>query len=281
MTMSKRLGVYSMGLVHNKGELPDFLHAFSLEQQATKQEQAACYPPASVQELGKCMPSVPLRRIPHYARMALLAAHRTLMKAPEDVDLHELSLVIGTAYAGVHMSMDFMDSIVDASPRLSSPTAFSHAVNNMGAGLLSLYLGLHGACHTVTQFNLSFAGALSLAATLVHAQRARYVLVGGVEEYDQRFMQTCPQTATAFPQAEGSVFVLVGKEAASKPSIAVSWQTEGAAAPLKHRSFYGESPLAQGFETALALATVPANQEITLSCCHQHSQRRATIHIKK
>ncbi len=172
-------------------------------------------------KLSALFPKAPLRRIPPYARMGLLACANAL-EGHENLPIESMGLVVGTAYAGIKMSMDFMDSILDAEPRLSSPTAFSHAVNNMGAGLLSLYLGLQGPCHTVTQFNLSFAGAIQAATSLIYSGRAPYVLVGCMDESDSRFNNICPDKGFF----EGAVFLLVTKETQNLPKISVDFNAQ-------------------------------------------------------
>ncbi len=156
----------------------------------------------------------PLRRIPLYARMGLLAALRALEQSAKAKNTsfstmqgcEDTALIIGTAHSGIVMSMDFMDSILDAEPRLSSPTAFSHAVNNMGAGLISLLLDVRGSCQTVSQFELSFAGALQAATLLLHSGRAKRALVGAIDECDARFSHCCPHMTNT---AQGAVFFCV------------------------------------------------------------------------
>jgi hypothetical protein len=252
--------------------------------------------PPDTPELAAALPGVPLRRIPRYARMALLAALRALDDAglSREDELRDTALVIGTAYSGAQMSMDFMDSILDDGPRLSSPTAFSHAVNNMGAGLLSLLLQLQGPCMTVSQFELSFAGAVCAATTLLHAERARRVLVGAVDETDARFTRCCPQLQKpGIAQTEGAVFLCLEPPDAARPTLRVRWKrNEDAPPPLfvsgspqpdedpsrRHEHRYGHGPLAQALDALLALHAVRTGSATQLDClCTAAGSKRAAL----
>lgn len=176
----------------------------------------------------------PLRRIPPLARVGLLAALRAMEAAAwsrQPDGAADTALLIGTSFSSTAMSFDFMDSLLDQGPRLSSPTAFSHSVNNMGTGLISLMLGLRGPCQTISQFGLSFAGALHAAALTLHAERAAQALVGMLDERDPR-LEACLPGLTTFPPGMphgGAVFLCV--EAADAdyagPSLAVQWEGTG------------------------------------------------------
>ncbi len=192
-------------------------------------------PPPDTTELSALLPGISLRRVPSYARMALLAALRAMEDAgwrAAPTPRRPMALVLGTAYSGISMNMDFMDSLLDNGPRLASPTAFSHAVNNMGAGLLSLLLHIQGPCFTLSQFELSFAAALTTAVTLLHTHRADRVLVGAVDEADPRFTHCCPQvTHPNLPPAVGAVFLCLTREAAPGTSVQVRWGNTVSHAP--------------------------------------------------
>ena len=275
--MSKDVGlsaaVAGAGLVHSLGGLA----------QLTAQRGLPANPaPPDTTELAAALPGIPLRRIPRYARMALLAAIRALDDAGwrQGPEMRDTALVVGTAYSGAQMSMDFMDSLIDDGPRLASPTAFSHAVNNMGTGLLSLLLQVRGPCLTVSQFELSFAGAVCAAITLLHAGRARRVLVGTVDEIDERFACCCPQVQKqGIPQTEGALFLCLEPPNPLRPFLRVRWERNAlppafvSGSPLneedlacRHEHLYGYSPLAQALDTLLALHAVQHGISTQLDC---------------
>jgi hypothetical protein len=250
--------------------------------------------PLDTAELAAALPGVPLRRIPRYARMALLAATRALDDAGwrQESEMRDIALVIGTAYSGAQMSMDFMDSIIDDGPRLSSPTAFSHAVNNMGAGLLSLLLHVQGPCFTVSQFELSFAGAVCAATALLHAKRVRRVLVGAVDEIDERFTRCCPQiTKTGIPLTEGAAFLCLHLPDPARPMLSVRWERsafhpifasgsvcDGEDTYLRHEHLYGYSPLSQALDVLLALHAVRNGTATRIDClCAAAGSGRAAV----
>ena len=191
-----------------------------------------------------------------------------------------------------------MDSILDNGPHLSSPTAFSHAVNNMGAGLLSLLLGIEGACFTISQFELSFAGAASTASALLNSGRAERVLLCAVDESDNRFFHCCPQYLHGeHPQTEGAVALCLTRQAAggNVPLLQVRWgqQAEvdgpvfasGAASGLdwiNNEPLYGHGPLAQALDVMLALNTVQTARAnvVNCVCAAAASGRQALIEVR-
>ena len=277
--------IVGAGLAHTLGGLA----------QLTEGRGMPAHPvPPDTAELAAALPDVPLRRIPRYARMALLAAIRALDDAGwrQDPGMRDTALVIGTAYSGAQMSVDFMDSIIDGGPRLSSPTAFSHSVNNMGAGLLSLLLHVQGPCFTVSQFELSFAGAVCTAVTLLHAKRARRVLVGAVDEIDERFTRCCPQIAkTGITQTEGAAFLCLELPDPARPSLSVRWEhnalhpvfasgcaRDGEDTFLRHEYIYGHSPLSQALDALLALHAVRNGTAARIDClCTAAGSGRAAV----
>ena len=284
------LSVAGTGLVHSIGG-KDALAAI-------QQGQASAISAPDISSLAALLPGVSLRRIPRYARMALLACVQALDAAGwrQKEVLHRTALVFGTAYSSPQMSMDFMDSILDNGPHLSSPTAFSHAVNNMGAGLLSLLLGIEGPCFTISQFELSFAGAVSSAAALLGAGRAERVLLCAVDETDSRFSRCCPEyLSSRHPQTEGAVALCLGRQAAGAPSLRVQWRQQpeadgpvfasGAASGpgwVNHEHLYGHGPLAQALDVMLALNLPQTDgaEVVNCVCTAAASGRQALIEVR-
>ena len=284
------LSVAGTGLVHSIGG-KDALAAI-------QQGQAPAISAPDISSLAALLPGVSLRRIPRYARMALLACVQALDAAGwrQKEVLHRTALVFGTAYSSSQMSMDFMDSILDNGPHLSSPTAFSHAVNNMGAGLLSLMLGIEGPCFTISQFELSFAGAVSTAAALLCAGRAERVLLCAVDETDSRFSRCCPEyLSSKHPQTEGAVALCLVRQAAGAPSLRVRWGQEpeadgpvfasGAASGpgwVTHEHLYGHGPLAHALDVMLALNMPQTDraEAVNCVCAAAASGRQALIEVR-
>lgn len=263
-------------------------------------KDAVSLPRPDVSRLSTMLPGRTLRRVPFYARMALLAAMDALDRAGwryEAAGHNAIFLVLGTAFGCAQMSMDFMDSILENGPQLSSPIAFSHAVGNMGAGLLSLMLGIRGGCFTVSQFELSFAGALSLAAAILMTHRVDAVLAGAVDEIDARFTAACrPQVCReGIPLSEGAVFVCLTRGAAGLPRIRVLWGKDassdvlifrsGTASPDKgvdHEQQFGHGPLTQALDVMLALDMMHRKETAAVDCvCRSvFSGRQACIQIR-
>ncbi len=175
---------------------------------------AAPASPADLSGLERFEQPRSLRRVDHFCRLALLAAHNCLERAggaPCEPDA--LGLVLATGYGPVRTSFDFSDSMQDFGPDLASPTAFSTSVHNIAASVISLRLGLTGPVHTLAQGESSLAGALHVARAWLASGRVERVLLGAVDEYVpflEQLLSFAPQSSP--PCAEGALFLLLGRE---------------------------------------------------------------------
>ncbi|WP_298067754.1 beta-ketoacyl synthase N-terminal-like domain-containing protein [uncultured Mailhella sp.] len=216
--------------------------------------------PASLDEaLSAHFPKGSLRRVPLYARTGLYAAVSALSEAKRFPCPENTGIVVGSFFGCQKTSFDFMDSILNDGPRLSSPLAFSHAVSNMAAGLLSLLLHTTGPAFTVNDQELSFAGALEIGLSLLNSARCDSVLVGALDEADPRLHEVFP----ALPMASGSFFVCLERRSqgiraevqwdVQNPSSLVLVHGPSGTLPLSP-GVPQNSALAQAFGCALALA---------------------------
>ncbi|MCR5258849.1 MAG: beta-ketoacyl synthase chain length factor [Desulfovibrio sp.] len=262
------LSVLGTGAVHSLGQLAGLLDLRLRDAAwATSQE----IPGTDTSQLAQIFPKLSLRRVPRAARTCLLATGLALQDAsicPEVLKIPgRTGIFVGTAFSSATTSMDFMDSILDGGPKLSSPTAFSHSVSNVEAGMLSLLLGIQGPCMTVTQFALSFAGALASAQAQLNSGRIDLALCGAMEERDARFADVCSATnySAQAPVADGAVFFVLARHKPGTPCLASGFGTPPAfVAPLRGEGalgvLFGQGSLAQAIDAAtmLAEANTPA-----------------------
>lgn len=191
----------------------------------------------AVAGLGDYFPKLSLRRLPSYVRAGLFAAVRALESAGLWPCPSDMPIVIGSAYCCQKTSFDFMDSILDFGPKLASPLSFSHAVNNMAAGLISLMLRSTGACMTINNSQLSFAGALQTAMTILDSGKADKVLVGAMDEFDARFAGLFPNkklipSASFFCLAKGTEGISIELDWEDVDAPRISFEVDGNAVPL-------------------------------------------------
>ncbi len=286
------LKVCGLGLVYSLPHVAE--HSWQSLPRVAAQETDFVAP--SVQDLPDLLKawrggeSVALKGIPLYARMGALAALRAIEQSAwpqhgQAPEYENTALIVATAHGGMVMSMD---SMLDSAPSLSSLTASSQAVNDMGAGLLSLLLQMRGSCQTVSQFELSFAGAVQSAALLLDSGSVPRVLVGVLDEYDEGLNAACPEIAS---RVQGAVFfclekaavdetqacIRVGFDEAHMPQDAATVLLSGQAqhsAGQNLSPFYGESMLAHALDVFLALKNSSAP---TFCLCTEGFQNRTAF----
>ncbi|MEW6186962.1 MAG: beta-ketoacyl synthase N-terminal-like domain-containing protein, partial [Thermodesulfobacteriota bacterium] len=87
-----------------------------------------------------------LRRIDHYAKLALLGAYLTLDDAGqlETNPRPGMGSIIASGYGATRTTFAFLDSFLDNGDKFSSPTHFSSSVHNAAVAYVTMFLGLTG-----------------------------------------------------------------------------------------------------------------------------------------
>lgn len=147
---------------------------------------------ADTEALSNYVPKRSLRRIDHYARMALLGGYLALEDAAISTDQCEkLGVIVASGYGAVATTLNFLDSVLDDGDSCASPTSFSNSLHNVAAAYLSMQLQAFGPSLTVSQFELSMCSALQTAACWLKQGRVDTVLIGGVDEYTSLLNDYC------------------------------------------------------------------------------------------
>lgn len=271
--MSIPLFIQGVGLSRDGDDFPAFIRRHLPEE-----DLAASL--ASAPDIKSLLPGVNLRRVSPVGRLALAAAGQALnaggLALPLDGKTSpSTGLFIGSGLGAVQSILAFMDSVLDDGPGLASPTHFSHSINNVFCGLLSLNLNIQGPSCTVSQFGLSFAGAWQAALSSLAAGEISWALVGAVEESVEKLNKIYQEadqdneSALTGPPTDSNtaVFFLLSREPGARPlcSAALAWHTfrQGMASPPLKEAWpqgvfpgrpYAGQPADQALDLALATA---------------------------
>lgn len=168
--------------------------------------------------LDKYLPKKSLRRVDHFARMALLAAAKSI----EDADTKYFSkkdtgVIIATGFGALKTTFAFLDSYIEKSDKLSSPTHFSNSVHNAAAAHVSRIFGITGPNLTISQFDMSFFSALITAQSWLATKKVNTVLLGTSDAFCD-VLKYCIDNfsdlkgAKEYSFGEGSAFFLLTRE---------------------------------------------------------------------
>ncbi len=139
-----------------------------------------------------------LRRIDHYARMALLGGYLAMDDAGGPPATGErLGVIVASGYGATTTTFNFLDSVIENGDSYASPTNFSNSVHNVAAAYLSIQLQALGPSLTVSQFELSMCSALHSAVCWLEQGRVDKVLIGGVDERNAVLNDYCWQRSLA------------------------------------------------------------------------------------
>lgn len=143
---------------------------------------------ADTSSLKDFVPLRALRRMDHFSRMGLLAAHLALQDAglqPADgtAASHEnLGVIIASGFGATTTTYALLDSIIQDGDACTSPTHFANSLHNACSANISIALGATGPNLTVSQFDLSVPSALLSARQWLLDGRVERVLFGAVDE---------------------------------------------------------------------------------------------------
>lgn len=181
---------------------------------------------ADTSSLADYVPPKALRRIDHFARLALLGSYLAL----EDAGLNEnrrgrMGIVVATGYGSTCDTFDFLNTTLDEDDPCSSPIRFANSVHCAAAAHIAAFLGEHGPTLTINQYDMSVSLAFQTACQWLEEDRVDSVLVGGADEFSRamgfytqhlqagRKSSPPPDDAvTQSPVGEGSAFFVLEKD---------------------------------------------------------------------
>ncbi len=198
---------------------------------------------AATAGLERFVPKRELRRIDHFSKMTLYAAHLALEDAGLlEADRSRIGVVVASGYGPLKTTFNFLDSYLDFGYSCSSPTHFSNSVHNAAAAHVSMQLQLTSPSLTVTQFEMSVASALLSARQWLEEGRVDRVLFGAADEYcevlrycrrhffaggEQGPLRPLDLDAQTAMVGEGAVFMVLGRDAGPAPYAAIETVTLG------------------------------------------------------
>jgi 3-oxoacyl-[acyl-carrier-protein] synthase II len=253
--------------------------------------------------LDQFIPPRTLRRVDHYARMALLASRLALEDAGINDGLPEnTGLIVATGMGPTANTLDLQPADVAAADLALSPIVFSNSVQNAAAAYISMLLKIRGPCLSISQYEMSVPLAFQTAIDWLAEGRAATVLVGSIDCFskalhdaslNRRETKNGSGGRTPAPVGEGSAFfILTRSDAAGAQYPFVHEVHMGAAIrsdgppvpntmilhnsrnsdlpgqPPAHANFghlYGTFPTSMGLDVAAAMLLLRTEQLLRIS----------------
>jgi 3-oxoacyl-[acyl-carrier-protein] synthase II len=132
-------------------------------------------------EAGDFMDRRTARRMDRYAQLAVAAARLAVADAglPIDRDGEGIGAIIANGGSGATSREEQHIAMLERGPNRVSPFAIPLSVANMGAGQVSMELGLHGPVTAVCTACAAGTDAIGTAADILRRGDARVMLAGG------------------------------------------------------------------------------------------------------
>ena len=167
---------------------------------------------AETDMLDRLIPPRTLRRVEHYGRMAILAAHLAIGDAglsgavPGDT-----GLVVATGMGPTANTLDRQPVDIPLADLALSPILFSNSVQNAAAAHISMLLGMRGPSLSINQYELALPLAFQAALDWLAEGRTGTVLVGCVDGFSTALHEEALRCggADAVPVGEGSAFFVL------------------------------------------------------------------------
>jgi len=181
---------------------------------------------ADTTSLADFVPRKALRRIDHFARLALLGSYLAI----EDAGLDEnrrgrMGIVVATGYGSTCDTFDFLNTTLDEDDPCSSPIRFANSVHSAAAAHIAAFLGEHGPTLSINQYDMSVPLAFLAACQWLEEDRVDSVLVGGADEFsramgfytqhlqpERKSGPPSDDAVTQSPVGEGSAFFVLEKD---------------------------------------------------------------------
>ena len=174
--------------------------------------------------LDQLIPPRTLRRVDHYARMAILASHLALEDAGMGNGLPEnTGLIVATGMGPTANTLDLQAADVAATDLALSPILFSNSVQNAAAAYISMLLKIRGPSLSINQYEMAVPLAFQTALDWLEEGRTETVLVGSIDCFSKALHEASlncrdfkkEDTARrAVPAGEGSTFFILTRSGA-------------------------------------------------------------------
>jgi 3-oxoacyl-[acyl-carrier-protein] synthase II len=174
--------------------------------------------------LDQLIPPRTLRRVDHYARMAILASHLALEDAGMGNGLPEnTGLILATGMGPTANTLDLQAADVAATDLALSPILFSNSVQNAAAAYISMLLKIQGPSLSINQYEMAVPLAFQTAIDWLEEGRTETVLVGSIDCFSKalheaslkcRDLKKADGGQRAFPIGEGSTFFILTRSVA-------------------------------------------------------------------
>lgn len=129
-----------------------------------------------------------LRRMDRVGQLAVascrLAVEHAQLTGTSTIDGDDIGVAVGSATAGVHSLVGYLDRLLAQGPTGASALDFSNTVGNAAASLCGIEFGFRGINVTHSCKEASAFSAIAQAASVLRAGRARAVVTGGVDDYE-------------------------------------------------------------------------------------------------
>jgi len=193
--MDRRVAITGMGLISPLGDSSDsLLEALCQGRSGVRPVELSCLNGYQCHLAGR-LPGFrpesylfgrPLRPLDRMSQLACAACGLALESSwwtAENRALHDLPLVVGTMFGGMHTIGDFDRAAITSGPASVSPMAFANTVIHAAAGQTAIWHNLRGANSAVAAGSISGISAVGQAAAMIRQGRAEIVLAGGVDEF--------------------------------------------------------------------------------------------------
>jgi 3-oxoacyl-[acyl-carrier-protein] synthase II len=131
-----------------------------------------------------------LRRVDRTGQLAIAGARLALEHAgigDDTIPRDRVGIALGSATAGLHTLVDYLDRLDAQGPIGASALDFSNTVGNAAVSVCALELALRGVTLTLAHREASGLAAIAQAVTTLQAGRADAMLAGGVDDFEQLY----------------------------------------------------------------------------------------------
>ncbi len=172
------------------------------------------------------IPAMKARRLDRGSQFALIACMQAVAEAGYAIspDPEAIGIALGTGSAGAGALTEFLRVLLLESPEAAPPFHFPNTVANAPASQVSIELKIYGPNVTITQKDPSGLNALLFSTLALASGRAKAMLVGAVDEWNQFYAMGFDRVGAlrglrrpaGIVQGEGAFVLLIENEEAAR-----------------------------------------------------------------